>query len=541
MSRRTPKRLVGAPLVGALMARVPPVQGAHDGCPYTRAKHVIMHDLPGMKRIYSIPIYPIVAGLVLAACIVYAQKQPAKSQAPAKTAAAKTFGTTASLETFRNLGKAYYEQGKYVEAVEQFQKVVASGKAPASDHMNLGLALMMTNNLDQALGEMTTARQMNAKLVAVDYNLGILYKRELRYGDAEASLDRVIAADPSDPAAWFNLGYVYFNHKKLEQSLDAFRHVIDMGFSRGQNFYVASLFRSFTVLVRLKRQDEAQKVLAQWEKMRTKVPNISLQDPALEAGKYGAILDPPPFPPAAAGRVSSEKATFLEITQRLGLALPAAAVGRFDSRRPIRAADYSLEFARRNLVPLFGASIAVGDYDNDGHPDLYLVVPSGSNHLFHNNGDGTFTDVTEKAGVAGPGSSLSATFADFDNSGKTSLFVAGLGGVRVYRYAADGVFHDETEKAGLKPRPGELDTAAVLFDSSNDGFLDLFVTAYTDLTKPPVRDPFLFPNDFPGAVTHFYRNNGDGTFTKIDAGAGLSAARGQDARRRFCRFQQSWL
>ena len=67
----------------------------------------------------------------------------------------------------------------------------------------------------------------------------------------------------------------------------------------------------------------------------------------------------------------------------------------------------------------------------------------------------------------------------------------------------------------------------MLFDSSNDGFLDLFVTAYTDLTKPPVRDPFLFPNDFPGAVTHFYRNNGDGTFTKIDAGAGLSAARGR--------------
>ena len=235
---------------------------------------------------------------------------------------------------------------------------------------------------------------------------------------------------PADPAAWFNLGYVYFNDKKLEQSLDAFRHVIDMGFSRGQNFYVASLFRSFTVLVRLKRQDEAQKVLAQWEKMRTKVPNISLQDPALEAGKYGAILDPPASLRAAAGRVSSEKATFLEITQRLGLALPAAAVGRFDSRRPIRAADYSLEFARQNLVPLFGASIAVGDYDNDGHPDLYLVVPSGSNHLFHNNGDGTFTDVTEKAGVAGPGSSLSATFADFDNSGKTSLFVAGLGGVK---------------------------------------------------------------------------------------------------------------
>ena len=77
----------------------------------------------------------------------------------------------------------------------------------------------------------------------------------------------------------------------------------------------------------------------------------------------------------------------------------------------------------------------MGDYDNDGHPDLYVVIPSARNYLFHNNGDGTFSDVTEKAGVAGPGASLSATFADFDNSGKMSLFVAGLDGVKVYRYS----------------------------------------------------------------------------------------------------------
>ena len=124
--------------------------------------------------------------------------------------------------------------------------------------------------------------------------------------------------------------------------------------------------------------------------------------------------------------------------------------------RPIKSADYSRDFARQNLVPLFGPSITVGDYDNDGHPDVYVVIPNATNHLFHNNGDGTFSDVTEKAGVAGPGSSVSATFADFDNSGKMSLFVAGLDGVKVYRYAGDGAFQDVTEKAGLKPAPGEL-------------------------------------------------------------------------------------
>jgi tetratricopeptide (TPR) repeat protein len=469
--------------------------------------------------------------LILAACLIFAQKQsegsrPAPRPAP-RAAKEGGVGPSASLQTLRNIGKAYYEQGKYVEAIEHFQKVVASGKALATDHLDLGLALMQANKLNEALGELTTAKQMDSSLVGADYNLGILYKRELRYPDAEAALKRVIAADSEEPAAWFNLGTVYFAERKMDECLDAHHHVLDMGFGRGQNFYVASLFHTFTALVRMKRQDEAQKVLKLHEKMRDKVPNISLQNPALEGGKYGAVLVPSTPPLEVARLAGLEKVTFAEITRKLGLTLPVARASAFDPRKPIKASDYSLEFAKQNLVPLFGPSIAVGDYDNDGRPDLYVVIPSGSNHLFHNNGDGTFTDVTEKAGVAGPGSSLSATFSDFDNSNKTSLFVVGLDGVKVYRYAGEGVFHDDTEKAGLRAEPGELDTRAVLLDADNDGFLDLVVTAYTDLKKPPEKDAFLFPNDFPGATTHFYRNNGDGSFTDITSSTGLSPAKGR--------------
>jgi tetratricopeptide (TPR) repeat protein len=463
----------------------------------------------------------------LAALFTFAQTPPSAPRPGSHPVKPVMTAPAASLQTFRNLGKAYFEQGKYVEAIEQFQKVVASGKASAADHLNLGMALMQANKLDAALGEMTTAKQMGPHLVAADYNLGILYKRELRNPDAEVALKQVIAADPQDPAAWFNLGTVYFAEKKLDESLDAYQHVIDMGFGRGQNFYVASLFRTFTALVRLKRQAEAQKALKQWEGMHDKVPNISLQDPALEGGKYGAILVPSLPPMVMARRADLDRVTFAEISQKLRLALPAPSAVAFDPHQPIKAADYSQEFARQNLVPLFGPSIAVGDYDNDGHPDLYVVIPSGRNFLFHNNGDGTFSDVTEKAGVVGPGGSLSATFADFDNCGKLSLFVAGLDGVKVYHYVADGVFQDVTEKAGLKPEPGEVDTRAVLFDADNDGFLDLVLTAYTNLNQPPQKDPFTFPNDFAGATLHFYRNNGDGSFTEKTGASGLASAKGR--------------
>jgi hypothetical protein len=143
--------------------------------------------------------------------------------------------------------------------------------------------------------------------------------------------------------------------------------------------------------------------------------------------------------------------TFAEISQKLGLALPAASAPARDPSQPIKAADYSLEFARQNLVPLFGPSIAVGDYDHDGHPDLYVVVSFCQELSLSQQWRWNFSDVTEKAGVTGPGASLSATFADFDNSGKMSLFVAGLDGVKGLSLRGDdGVFQDDYGKGGAE-------------------------------------------------------------------------------------------
>jgi hypothetical protein len=163
------------------------------------------------------------------------------------------------------------------------------------------------------------------------------------------------------------------------------------------------------------------------------------------------------------------------------------------------------------------------------------VNPAGTNHLYHNNGDGTLTDITEKAGVAGPGASLSATFADYDNSGHVSLFVSGLGGTTLYHNEGKGTFTDVTEKAGLKGKASELDTRAVLFDCDNDGYVDLVVTAYTDLAEPPHKDEFAFPDDFSGLPSRLFRNNGDGTFTDVTASSGL-AARGRTRTAVFADF-----
>lgn len=149
----------------------------------------------------------VVAGVASVRWMMSGQQAANKPAAPRRV-------FSSSLQTLRNIGKAYYEQGKYDEALENFQKAVNSGHALATDHFNLGLALMQANKYDQALGELTTAHQMDPNLTAAVYNLGILYKRELRYPEAESTLRQVIKADPEDPAAWFNLGTVLFAEKK---------------------------------------------------------------------------------------------------------------------------------------------------------------------------------------------------------------------------------------------------------------------------------------------------------------------------------------
>ncbi|MBI1738053.1 MAG: VCBS repeat-containing protein [Acidobacteria bacterium] len=464
-------------------------------------------------------------------------QEPKQARQPAARAAAKKTATSrpASLQTHRNVGKAYYEQAQYAEAIGEFQKVMASGHALATDYLNLGLALIQANRLNDALGALTTAKQMDASLVAADYNLGILYKHELRYPDSEAALQRVVNADPGDPAAWFNLGGVRFAQRKLEEALDAYKHVVEIGFGRGQNFYVASLFRAFTVLSQLKRPEDAQKFLHLHEKMHNKVPDISLQNPALEGGKYGTIIVPVVLP-IAPPKSADEKITFVEITDRIELAkVSAISIQPEGTSLPIRRTEYSLKFSRASIVAGIGASLAMGDYDGDGRTDLYLINPRGGNRLLRSIGNGTFSDVTGPAGVAGPGGSVAAIFSDYDNSGKTSIFVAGMGGVQLFRNRGDGTFADESENAGLRGDPGELATSAVLFDADNDGFLDLVVSVCTNPEAFRENAAALRPG-FSGAAVRYYRNNGDGTFTEMTKAAGLGSAKGRARKVLFADF-----
>jgi hypothetical protein len=177
-----------------------------------------------------------------------------------------------------------------------------------------------------------------------------------------------------------------------------------------------------------------------------------------------------------------------------------------------------------------GCGVAVGDFDGDGFDDLYFCNQLGPNALYRNKGDGTFVDVTREAGVGlGDRICVGATFADYDNSGRQSLFVTSTrGGNVLFKNLGNGKFKDVTREAGLTCLAHSQ--TAVFFDYDNDGYLDLFVTNSAQWTADTPDESRKY---YPGAASLsalagskkeyniLYHNNGDGTFTDVTEKAGL--------------------
>jgi enediyne biosynthesis protein E4 len=206
------------------------------------------------------------------------------------------------------------------------------------------------------------------------------------------------------------------------------------------------------------------------------------------------------------------------------------------------------EHKNKYLLETTGCGVAFYDYDNDGWLDIFLVngsrlegFPAGTeptSHLFRNNRDGTFTDVTIKAGVAHSGWGQGVCVGDYDNDGWDDLFVTYYGKNVMYHNNGDGTFSDVSQKAGVAGKGTRWNTGCAFVDYDRDGHLDLFVANYIDmdLTTAPVPEsgPCLYkgvlvacgPPGLQGGRNILYHNNGDGTFTDVSEAAGIFRANG---------------
>ncbi|MFP5229291.1 MAG: CRTAC1 family protein [Acidobacteriota bacterium] len=229
-----------------------------------------------------------------------------------------------------------------------------------------------------------------------------------------------------------------------------------------------------------------------------------------------ALLAPFALPPS-----SGSHTRFTDVTQRAG----------------IHFTQNTGAFGKKYLPETMGSGVAFIDYDNDGWQDIFFVNGTAwpghpgrttTAALYRNNHDGTFTDVTRKAGLAIPLYGMGVAVGDYDNDGWDDLFVTTYGQNHLFRNNHNGTFTDVTRRAGLTTPP-EFSASAAWVDYDRDGHLDLLVANYVDWS--PAKDrycsmdgkskSYCTPETYPGASLRLWHNNGNGTFTDVTKKAGL--------------------
>ena len=249
-------------------------------------------------------------------------------------------------------------------------------------------------------------------------------------------------------------------------------------------------------------------------------------------GRSPGLGAEPMRPPASSPNVSPSPPLvhFVDLAAHAGLTARTEAGG---------------EKAKKYIIETTGAGAAAVDFDNDGWPDIFLVqgsrlegFPPGqepTSHLYRNNRDGTFTDVTQKAGVALTGWGQGVCAGDYDNDGWVDLFVTFWGHNVLLHNNGDGTFTDVTKKAGLWQASVNWSTGCAFLDYDRDGHLDLLISHYVDLDlahtpAPGANDACQWkdipvmcgPRGLKGTYSQLYRNNGDGTFTDVSDKSGVS-------------------
>jgi hypothetical protein len=262
------------------------------------------------------------------------------------------------------------------------------------------------------------------------------------------------------------------------------------------------------------------------------VPPPQTEGAVSTGGTYAPVLDQEKRPITAGGFVDSGPIVFQDVAEKAGLTRWRHVMGPEQ---------------KKFILETVGSGVALLDYDNDGWLDIYFV--NGSTYdamsgkaepphaaLFHNNRDGTFTDVAQQAGVTNDRWGFGVAVGDYDNDGWPDLYVSNFGKNRLYHNNHDGTFTDVAEKAGVSL--GNWSTGPTFGDYDGDGRLDLFVPGYVhyDLAHPPLPgspevafstcrfraiNVMCGPRGLKGEPDHLFHNNGDGTFTDVSEKAGV--------------------
>src|ERR1700722_16351851 len=505
---------------------------------------------PRPWRKYALAAFLVSAGLAGAR----PQQQPAPQRkrptpatrkpplATAKPTPAKATPPDASLvQAIREntVGVALMDRRDYASALGHFQ--TACVMTPASDIgcLNMGIALLNMRRYDDARQILEKSVERDPQNARAWYNLALLARATGDSASVRDDFQKVAAIDPDDPGTQYFLGYLATQDQKYEQAVADFQRAIEL-----DPLHISAEFGLSQAEQDLGHADAAKADLARFQRLSAEKLGKPVRFLYGEQGQYSLAQEmtapPGPAPPPT-------PVQFLDITAVSGLPQfrsgSALAPPRPGLSPPTASPTVTDAPAPFSLARFLGSGACVFDFDGDGHPDIFLVDADGEGRaaLYRNTGKGTFVNVTAAAKLDFHGQGMSCAVGDYDNDGHPDLAIASGDGITLFHNEGTGTFKDVTESAGLRPatpatpdsagQPGQSDNQApatpapsagtagatlamgvTFVDYDQDGDLDIYLTRFTDFPVESTSQPFTFPEGAPAPGNVLWRNDGDGTF-----------------------------
>ena len=388
-----------------------------------------------------------------------------------------------------NWGVAYMNQQLFEKALKTFEQAAALDSNLTMARLNQGIALLNLGKLDAAKPLLENATKQDSKDPHAWYNLGLLSKST---GEAPVAIDafgHATEIDPNDADSWYFLGASYAENKQYPEAMAAFQHALTLNPQHASaEFGLSRAYQRSGDLAKAREHVIRFQYITE-HKLGTP---ISLAYG--EQGKYSLAEESPAAPEKVPDQI---KVRFVDVTEKAGL--PITRPGGIAGNPGLR----------------LGAGACWLDYDGDGRVDLF--VPDKG--LFHNLG-GKFENVTSKAGITNAGSVC--TVGDFDNDGAPDLAFSGGTHIQLYHNEKNGTFRDVSESAGLKQEWFQMSPTFVDYD--HDGDLDLYVTRFVGEAQRDNNRPTAFTYSSQHPPNRMWRNNGNGTFTDVTKSVGLEGS-----------------
>src|SRR5258708_3445836 len=414
--------------------------------------------------------------LALSAVGIPAVAQARQSSHPSPKRSA---GTATEAVRLNNLGAAYMNQQQFARALNLFRRASALNPRLVIAKTNEGIALANLQKYGAAAAILNTLIKKDPNNVHAWYALGLVYKNQANSETSLAAFEAAARLAPNDPDVFYFIGQAQSELNQNEKAVAAFQHALELN-----SFHASAEFGLARALQRLGEADKAREHLARFQRLVQSKLGVPM---SLTYGDQGLLSLALTVASAAQPSPTPVPVRFSDITRDSGL----------PSLTPPPAGT-----AGTNQV---GPGACFLDFDNDGHPDLFLLADAGAQggiSLFHNTGRGKFEDVTQKAGFDPKLHAIACAAADYDNDGNTDLAVTTSDRVLLFHNQGDGTFKNVTETVGIRAQ--EKPVGVTFVDYDHDGDLDLFATSRK-------------------AGKHsVWRNNGNGAFTDVTADLGLA-------------------